>query len=99
MANKEYVKVPFDRKRFELMLALGAYKVKHVADLSGVSRTTISRAMKNGFINEEFLDKIVTVFPCDKDFLMGDKKLNAVAKAFATVIDYWKSIALETTNE
>ena len=88
MTNKEYVKVAFDRNRFELLLGYTGWTVAYVAELTGVSRTTIIRAMKNGFINEKFLDKIVAECPCTKEFLAGDKKLNTVAKAFATVNAY-----------
>ena len=99
MANKEYVKVPLCKERLDLARRLAGLSRKKLAEKSGVSDTTIRRAEKTGYINDQHMFELAFALDVTKAFLSGEKSWNAVAKAMKTVSDFKDSAALALALE
>lgn len=93
MANKDCVKVKFSQKRLEVLRKHFNYSLKEVAEYAGCSPTTLRRAGKAGSINEVYIDKMAEMMLCTREFLMGDKSLERVARAYETIDAYWDEAA------
>lgn len=88
MAKKEIIRVPFNEERLKTALEFSGQSMNSLAIASGVSLTTIKRAVKSGTINRVHAAKIADNLLVTVAFLSGDKSLNAVAKAFHTVAQF-----------
>lgn len=97
--SKEIIKVPFEPERVCLAMAYKGYSYSKLAKAIGISDKTIRTGIKNKEIRAEYRAKIAVELDTTEQFLSGDKKFEAVANAFYTVISFLKAAPAMRSRE